>query len=60
MSDGDRSQQVTKDAVKPRLSQTEIRGLWRKAILETLLLIRMERENKNLQGKAYYLHRLFA
>ena len=28
----------------------ELRALWRKAILETLLLIRMERENQVLQG----------
>ena len=29
----------------------EIRSLWKKAILETLLLIRMEKENTDLLGK---------
>ena len=32
-------------------SSEEIKALWKKAILETLLLIRMERENTNLLGK---------
>ncbi len=34
-----------------RLGRQRLRQLWKKAILETLLLIRMERENKNLQGE---------
>ena len=33
-----------------KLSPRELRDLWKKAILEVLLLIKMERENKNLRG----------
>ena len=29
----------------------ELRALWRKAIMEQILLIRMEKENKSLQGR---------
>lgn len=32
-------------------SAKELRALWRKAIMEQILLIRMERENNSLQGK---------
>ena len=31
-------------------SAKELRALWRKAIMEQILLIRMERENNSLQG----------
>ena len=33
----------------------ELRALWRKAILETLLLIRMEKENLDLRGMTYFM-----
>lgn len=33
-----------------RRSGPEIRELWRKAILQQILLLRMERENQRLQG----------
>lgn len=36
---------------RSRMTPQKVRALWRKAILETLLLIRMERENKSLQGE---------
>jgi hypothetical protein len=39
------------DGPRAKLTPQSVRALWRKAILETLLLIRMERENKTLQGK---------
>ncbi len=32
-------------------SRMELRELWRKAILQQILLQRMERENQKLQGK---------
>ncbi|XP_046369394.2 TBC1 domain family member 1-like isoform X2 [Haliotis rufescens] len=39
------------DFEPPRtLTPTKIRCLWKKAILETLLLIRMEKENQSLRG----------
>ena len=31
-------------------SSTELRALWKKAMLETLLLIRMEKENSDIKG----------
>ncbi|ELT93344.1 hypothetical protein CAPTEDRAFT_212886 [Capitella teleta] len=39
------------DHVKTKMTPQKVRALWRKAILETLLLIRMERENKTLQAR---------
>ena len=36
--------------VRRRRSAKELRALWRKAIMEQILLIRMERENNSLQG----------
>ncbi|XP_041360005.1 TBC1 domain family member 4-like isoform X2 [Gigantopelta aegis] len=36
---------------KEKLTPFQLRCLWKKAILETLLLIRMERENHNLQAR---------
>ena len=33
-----------------RRSGAEIRELWRKAILQQILLLRMEKENQKLQG----------
>ena len=33
-----------------RLSRQRVRELWKKAILETLLLISMEKENNSIQG----------
>lgn len=35
-----------------RKSKEELRELWRKAILQQILLQRMERENQKLQGKS--------
>lgn len=32
-------------------SGAELRELWRKAILQQILLLRMEKENQKLQGK---------
>ncbi|XP_074649702.1 TBC1 domain family member 1-like isoform X2 [Tubulanus polymorphus] len=34
-----------------KLSSAALRALWKKAILETVLLIRMEKENKSLQAR---------
>lgn len=34
-----------------RRSKEELRDLWRKAILQQILLQRMERENQKLQGE---------
>ena len=38
------------DVTPVKLSQQELRDLWKKAVLEVLLLIKMERENKKLRG----------
>ena len=37
--------------VVTRMTSQRARALWKKAILETLLLIRMEKENISLQGE---------
>jgi len=34
-------------------SGAELRELWRKAILQQILLLRMEKENQKLQGKTH-------
>ncbi|XP_053398670.1 TBC1 domain family member 1-like [Mercenaria mercenaria] len=39
------------DGTKTKKTPEELRALWRKAILETLLLIRMEKENIDLQAR---------
>lgn len=36
---------------RTKRSKEELRELWRKAILQQILLQRMERENQKLQGK---------
>lgn len=36
---------------RSRKSKDELRELWRKAILQQILLQRMERENQKLQGE---------
>lgn len=36
---------------RPQKSKEELRELWRKAILQQILLQRMERENQKLQGE---------
>lgn len=36
---------------KAKRSKEELRELWRKAILQQILLQRMERENQKLQGE---------
>lgn len=36
--------------VLPIKSKDELRALWKKAIIEQILLIRMEKENRKLQG----------
>ena len=46
-----REESVFEDRDTTRKSSEEIRALWKKAILETLLLIRMEKENTTLLGK---------
>ena len=38
------------EMVGRKRSAKELRALWRKAIMEQILLIRMERENNSLQG----------
>ena len=38
------------EMVGRKKSSKELRALWRKAIMEQILLIRMEKENKTLQG----------
>lgn len=38
------------EGTKTKKTSEELRAMWRKAILETLLLIRMEKENVDLQG----------
>lgn len=35
---------------RPKRSKAELRELWRTAILQQILLQRMERENQKLQG----------
>jgi hypothetical protein len=42
---------VEEEADGKKKTSEELRALWRKAILETLLLIRMEKENIDLQGE---------
>ncbi|XP_013417491.1 TBC1 domain family member 1 isoform X2 [Lingula anatina] len=39
------------EATQKKKSSSAIRALWKKAIMETLLLIRMEKENRNLQAR---------
>lgn len=43
------------EMVGRKKSSKELRALWRKAIMEQILLIRMEKENKTLQGTQLYL-----
>ena len=38
------------EMVGRKRSAKELRALWRKAIMEQILLIRMEKENNSLQG----------
>ena len=47
------------EMVGRRRSAAELRALWRKAIMEQILLIRMEKENTSLEGMCS-LHLLFA
>ncbi|KAK3597093.1 hypothetical protein CHS0354_021196 [Potamilus streckersoni] len=42
--------------VGTRRSSEEIRALWKKAIMETLLLIRMEKENQDLRARQDEMH----
>lgn len=46
---------------RTKRSKEELRELWRKAILQQILLQRMERENQKLQGELHMrsLHHLF-
>ena len=48
---GDSSLRVVPEERKKKGSE-ELRELWRKAILQQILLLRMERENQRLQGEA--------
>ena len=41
------------EMVGRKRSAKELRALWRKAIMEQILLIRMEKENNSLQGTEY-------
>ncbi|XP_033744156.1 TBC1 domain family member 4-like [Pecten maximus] len=43
--------EVEKEKEKAQLSQQEIRSLWKKAILQTLLLIRMEKEKQDIKAR---------
>lgn len=42
-------------SVKHRTKQ-ELRDLWKKAINQQLILIRMEKENAKLRGKIFFLY----
>ena len=44
---------LSEDSGQSKKSSEEIRALWKKAILETLLLIRMEKENSTLLGTVF-------
>ena len=46
------------EMVGRKKSSKELRALWRKAIMEQILLIRMEKENNSLKG-AWLCDRLF-
>ena len=46
--------EVEENHEKPKLSQQEIRSLWKKAILQTLLLVRMEKEKEDIKGRGLY------
>lgn len=45
------TEEESEEAADRKLSSQSCRALWRKAILQTLLLIRMEKENITLQGR---------
>lgn len=47
---GDSSMKMVPEETSKR-GKEELRELWRKAILQQILLQRMERENQKLQGK---------
>ncbi|KAL4230457.1 domain member [Mactra antiquata] len=47
----DESEEICDGESSNKKSKEELRALWRKAILETLLLIRMEKENQDLQAR---------
>ena len=36
-------------------TSAELRALWKKAMLETLLLIRMEKENSDIRGTSIFI-----
>lgn len=46
------------NAFVKRKTKQELRDLWKKAINQQLILIRMEKENAKLRGRDFFLYRL--
>lgn len=47
------SKQLLPPGEKPKRNSTDYRALWKTAIHQQILLLRMEKENQRLEGESY-------